>query len=582
MFQDLPPVKGEVELSSLPLAPVQRFRSKEVEVEPLAPLACRSRLVVARSRKRRGRALRRRQSRRHAARREPTACMPEPTCASRCRSRFPKGFHVQSNKPRDPTLIPDRADGRRPGGRDGGRSRLSGTCRPETGGRRQPLAVFEQQLRDRRARWRSRTRARPARSTCRRAFAIRPATTPLLRADRPANAEWTLRVVPASTADDRRFTAMCSIAIAFGRGEAPGNSRSSPTVAFATNRRAETVTSPSLDGFTVLGARPAATWAATSFSEFSPQRRDRRAKSAACSKDAVRSRSCCIVFRRRPGAESHAVRAADDSRSTSPSSAPARRRARAAAASCSAAPTAPRWRVVYGVLGLIVILTAGTFGTINASPWFNLGIAVLFVALALAMFDVITIDFSRFSSGMRFGDAGRGTFVLAFTMGGVAALLAGACVAPVVIQVVLFSSNLYAKGNGRRARAAVPAWRRHGDAVADRRRRPRGAAEAGRVDGPRQAGLRRRHPGDGRSTTATKRTASSRTGGSMPPRCRRAWTRQVKAGWHRSLAEGLDAADARRQARADRHVGDVVQELPDDGQDDAGGSGGDDGARAAT
>jgi hypothetical protein len=29
--------------------------------------------------------------------------------------------------------------------------------------------------------------------------------------------------------------------------------------------------------------------------------------------------------------------------------------------------------VVYGVLGLIVILTAGTFGTLNASPWFNLG-----------------------------------------------------------------------------------------------------------------------------------------------------------------------------------------------------------------
>ena len=31
-------------------------------------------------------------------------------------------------------------------------------------------------------------------------------------------------------------------------------------------------------------------------------------------------------------------------------------------------------------------------------------------------------------------------------MGAVAALLAGACVAPVVIQVVLFSSNLYATG----------------------------------------------------------------------------------------------------------------------------------------
>ncbi len=102
--------------------------------------------------------------------------------------------------------------------------------------------------------------------------------------------------------------------------------------------------------------------------------------------------------------------------------------------------------VVYGVLGLIVILTAGTFGTINSSPWFNLAIAVVFVLLALAMFDVIEIDFSRFSSRFQVADAKRGTFVLAFTLGAVAALLAGACVAPVVIQVVLFASDLYASG----------------------------------------------------------------------------------------------------------------------------------------
>jgi len=101
--------------------------------------------------------------------------------------------------------------------------------------------------------------------------------------------------------------------------------------------------------------------------------------------------------------------------------------------------------VVYGILGLVVILTAGTFGTINASPWFNLAIAVLFVVLGLAMFDVVNIDFSRFSSGMR-GPEQRGSFAVAFTMGAVAALLAGACVAPVVIQVVLFSSSLYAGG----------------------------------------------------------------------------------------------------------------------------------------
>jgi thiol:disulfide interchange protein len=101
---------------------------------------------------------------------------------------------------------------------------------------------------------------------------------------------------------------------------------------------------------------------------------------------------------------------------------------------------------VYGVLGLLVILTAGTFGAINANPWFNLVIALVFVVLALAMFDVIVIDFSRLSSRFRVGESGRGTFLVAFSMGAIAALLAGACVAPVVIQVVLFSSNLYAAG----------------------------------------------------------------------------------------------------------------------------------------
>jgi thiol:disulfide interchange protein DsbD len=102
--------------------------------------------------------------------------------------------------------------------------------------------------------------------------------------------------------------------------------------------------------------------------------------------------------------------------------------------------------LVYGVLGVVVILTAGVFGTINASPWFNLAIAALFVVLGLAMFDVITIDFSRFSTRMKLESSGRGSFLLAFGMGAIAALLAGACVAPVVIQVVLFSSDLYAKG----------------------------------------------------------------------------------------------------------------------------------------
>jgi cytochrome c biogenesis protein CcdA len=103
--------------------------------------------------------------------------------------------------------------------------------------------------------------------------------------------------------------------------------------------------------------------------------------------------------------------------------------------------------LVYGVLGLVVVLTAGTFGAINASPWFNFAIAALFVVLGLAMFDVLfSIDLSRFSSDIRFSQQSRGTFLLAFGMGAVAALLAGACVAPVVIQVVIFAEDLYARG----------------------------------------------------------------------------------------------------------------------------------------
>jgi thiol:disulfide interchange protein len=102
--------------------------------------------------------------------------------------------------------------------------------------------------------------------------------------------------------------------------------------------------------------------------------------------------------------------------------------------------------LVYGLLGVIVITTASTFGTINASPWFNLSIAVVFVVLALAMFDVVTIDFSQFAASAGTSGAGKGSVALAFGMGAIAALLAGACVAPVVIQVVLFSSDLYAQG----------------------------------------------------------------------------------------------------------------------------------------
>ncbi len=103
--------------------------------------------------------------------------------------------------------------------------------------------------------------------------------------------------------------------------------------------------------------------------------------------------------------------------------------------------------IVYGVLGLVVVLTGARFGTLNASPVFNLAIAALFALLAVGMFGGLPIDFSRFQSRIGGGSAHSGRLWTALFMGGVAALLAGACVAPVVIGVLLLSADFYARGN---------------------------------------------------------------------------------------------------------------------------------------
>jgi len=102
--------------------------------------------------------------------------------------------------------------------------------------------------------------------------------------------------------------------------------------------------------------------------------------------------------------------------------------------------------LVYGVLGLVVILTGAKFGALNASPWFNLAIAVIFIVLSLAMFDVFIIDLSRFQA--QAGPKRKGGFITALLLGGIAALLAGACVAPVLISVLLLAADLYARGTG--------------------------------------------------------------------------------------------------------------------------------------
>lgn len=107
--------------------------------------------------------------------------------------------------------------------------------------------------------------------------------------------------------------------------------------------------------------------------------------------------------------------------------------------------------LAYGGLGLMVVLTGAKFGTLNSTVWFNLVVAGVFLFLALGMFDFVNIDLARFGGGLgaRTTSASAGGWVRSlsiFGMGGLAALLAGACVAPVVISVMLLSASLYAKG----------------------------------------------------------------------------------------------------------------------------------------
>ncbi|NOU36229.1 MAG: thioredoxin fold domain-containing protein [Kiritimatiellaceae bacterium] len=109
--------------------------------------------------------------------------------------------------------------------------------------------------------------------------------------------------------------------------------------------------------------------------------------------------------------------------------------------------------VVYGLLGLAVVLGGARFGALNASPWFNLIIAVIFLLLALAMFNVFHIDLAKLHQHLSRRQVEE-EYLAAFGIGGLSALLAGACVAPVVIAVLLLSGNLYT--NGVHAGLALP------------------------------------------------------------------------------------------------------------------------------
>ena len=105
--------------------------------------------------------------------------------------------------------------------------------------------------------------------------------------------------------------------------------------------------------------------------------------------------------------------------------------------------------LAYGLLGVGAAVGGLAFGDIQGNPWFNVAVTVVFVGLALALFDVWFLDLSRFRSGMTPSDKRSGDRfpVFAFGMGAMSAVLAGACVAPVLISVLLLTTDLVAKGN---------------------------------------------------------------------------------------------------------------------------------------
>ena len=100
--------------------------------------------------------------------------------------------------------------------------------------------------------------------------------------------------------------------------------------------------------------------------------------------------------------------------------------------------------LVYGGAGWLILKSGAFIGSFQSSPIFNGVVALLFLFFALAMFDLLMVDFTRFSHRAR--NRKRGSLVTAFVAGAFSAILAGACVAPVGLAVLVLAGALAAEG----------------------------------------------------------------------------------------------------------------------------------------
>ena len=102
--------------------------------------------------------------------------------------------------------------------------------------------------------------------------------------------------------------------------------------------------------------------------------------------------------------------------------------------------------IAYGMLGVAAAFGGMAFGTIQSSPWFSLLVAIVFTVLGLAMSEVFFIDFTKYRSRVTGGGNKIRGLGGVFLLGVGAAVLAGACVEPILLATLVLTAKWCAAG----------------------------------------------------------------------------------------------------------------------------------------